>query len=643
LAFLDDLSKLPAVMLQLVNLAVEFADRTLFKNLNWQVNAGEKVALVGANGVGKTTLFRVICKQQTPTRGSVVLPRGHRVGYLPQEGLHTEGHSLMDETLSAFDEIRRLEKETEQLHLELETTDHESEAYHDILTRFTDAHHRLQDLDASTIQPRAAAVLTGLGFTPEQFDWPCEKFSGGWQMRIALAKLLLQKPDVLLLDEPTNHLDLESIEWLESYLQNYAGSVIMISHDRYFINALCRRITEMSRETLTDYIGTFEDYETKKLEDAERLLQQYERQQDEIRRVQIFIDRFRYKATKARQVQSRVKFLDRMEKIELPEEERRAVRFEFPDPPPSPRSVVRVEGLAKSYGGKLVFKDVEFSLERGDRVALVGVNGAGKSTLARLLMQTEKPDAGDIFMGNGVKPFYVDQHHADTLEPEHTVLEEAAYDSDHPPGVLRTILGAFSFTGDDAYKKVRWLSGGEKARLSFAKMLLHPANFLIMDEPTNHIDAQTKDVLQGALSEYKGTLLLVSHDRYFVESIVTKVLEIRDGRLRTFLGNYADYRAKKAQENAPVVVTAPVKKEQAPKRESSKRTAAEDRKTARRVAELEKKIEEAESKKNELEITLGDPELYKDAARSMHVQEEYSRVQRGIELLYKEWENLTEK
>ncbi len=635
-------------MLQLVNLAVEFADRTLFKNVTWQVNAGEKVALVGNNGVGKTTLFRVICKQQTPTTGSVIMPKGHTVGYLPQEGLHSEGHSLMDETLTAFDEIRHLEKETERLHGELETTDHESEAYHGILTAFTDAHHRLQDLDAATIRPRAASVLTGLGFIEDQFELPCESFSGGWQMRIALAKLLLKKPDLLLLDEPTNHLDLESIEWLETYLQAYAGSVIMISHDRYFINGICRRISELSRETLTDYVGTFEDYEVKKLEDAERLLQQYERQQDEIRRVQIFIDRFRYKATKARQVQSRVKLIERMDKIELPEEERRAIRFSFPDPPPSPRSVARVEGLSKSYGDKLVLRDVEFTLERGERVALVGPNGAGKSTLARLLVQSEPPTTGEIRLGNGVKAIYVDQHHADTLDPEHTVFEEAAYDSDHPPGVLRTILGAFSFSGDDVHKKVRWLSGGEKARLSFAKMLLHPANFLIMDEPTNHIDAQTKDVLQGALSEYKGTLLLISHDRYFVESIVTKVFEIKDKQIRIFLGNYADYRAKKALENAAAqtAIEAPTsakKTGRVPKRSRSKGNPSAERKVAHRLTELEKEIEKAESEKAKLEISLGNPELYKDSARSIQVQEDYSRLQRGIENLYKEWESLAQK
>lgn len=632
-------------MLQLVRLTVEFADRALFKDLSWQVNSGEKVALVGANGVGKTTLFRVICRQQPATSGQVILPKGLRVGYLPQEGLHSAGRSLIEEAMSAFADVHTLERESEQLHAEMSVTDHESAAYHDLVHRFSDVQERLHHLDAASVESRTAAVLTGLGFLQDQFLWPCERFSGGWQMRIALGKLLLERPDLLLLDEPTNHLDVESIEWLEEYLQKYAGAVVMISHDRYFINAVCRRITELSRQTLTDYVGTYEQYETKKLEDAERHLQQYERQQDEIRRIQIFIDRFRYKATKARQVQSRVKFLQRMDTIKLPDEETRSIRFEFPDPPPSPRVVLTVEDLGKSYDDKVILENVNFILERGERIALVGPNGSGKSTLAKLLTGTEPVSGGTIRFGNGVRAVYVDQHHADTLDPEHTVYEEAAYDSDHPPRVLRTILGAFSFTGDDVDKKVRWLSGGEKARLSFAKMLLHPANFIILDEPTNHIDAQTKDVLQGALSEYNGTLLLVSHDRHFVESIATKVFEIHNRTLRVFLGSYADYRARKLAETAQITETPAVsesKETRIRNREAARKTASEERKRARRIADLERKISQAEEEKSRLEGELGKPELYQDPEDVRRVQEAYSYVQDSIQRLYDEWAALAD-
>ncbi|MBX7152503.1 ATP-binding cassette domain-containing protein [bacterium] len=640
-------------MLHLVNLTVDFGGRALFEGLNWHIRHKDRVALIGANGVGKSTLMKIICREFTPTSGEVVHSKELTVGYLPQDGLHAHGKTLIAETMTAFAEIMDVHDRMKSIEHQLASLDHESEAYMELIHRYGDLQHRLESLDGFSIEAKAARILTGLGFKEIDFEKPCENFSGGWQMRIALAKLLLQNPDLLLLDEPTNHLDIESIEWFENYLKNYEGSVLLISHDRYFINAVCDRITELERRQLLDYFGDYEHYEEEKILAEERLLSAYERQQDELKRVQVFIDRFRYKASKARQVQSRVKMLDRMDKIQLPEEERKAVNFRFPQPIKSGRVVLEIEDVHKSYGDKEVLRGISFTLERGEKVALIGVNGAGKSTLVKMIAGAEPVSHGEIKLGYNVSLEYFAQQQAEKLNIQNTVYEEITSASvSHTPVILRTILGAFLFSGDDANKKVNVLSGGERSRLAFAKMLLNPANFIILDEPTNHIDAQTKDILQGALADYEGTLLIVSHDRYFLDNLVNKVIEVKNGRIKTYLGNYSDYHVKKENEmtEQQLLQTAAkssgknsAKEQRLVQKEEQKKVTAEHRKSEKKLSEIEQKIQKQEELKLRLETQLADPELYKNPGKAKQIQIDYQKTGEQIAALYHEWEILAGK
>ncbi|HMY35658.1 MAG TPA: ABC-F family ATP-binding cassette domain-containing protein [bacterium] len=638
-------------MLQLVNLTVEFGGRTLFSNLTWKINDRDRVALIGPNGAGKSTLLKIIARQQSATSGTIAQPKHLRVGYLPQDGLHAHGKPLLEEVVSAFDEIVRIKQRLDELEHALHTLDHEAPAYARALDEYGHLHQRLDDMGAASAESKAAKILNGLGFKESEFDKLCELFSGGWQMRIALAKLLLQNPDVLLLDEPTNHLDIDSIEWLEEYIKNYEGAIFMVSHDRYFIDNVCNRIVELERQTLTDYVGSYDDYEEQKALAEEQLLAAYERQQDEIKRVQLFIDRFRYKATKARQAQSRVKMLERMDRIQLPEEEKRAIQFRFPQPIKSGRVVLEIAGIQKSYDGRPILKGIEFALERGEKVALVGPNGAGKSTLLRIIAGDETPDTGTIKHGYNVTMEYFAQQQSDKLDMTRSVYEEiASAATNQPPLLLRTILGAFLFSGDDINKKVKVLSGGERSRLAFAKMLLNPANFIILDEPTNHIDAQSKEILQGALTDYEGTLLIVSHDRYFLESLVTKVIEVREGHAKIYPGTFAEYHERKIKEHAEAaaresiaeVKVKPIasKPEREVKKEPVKADQQAKRKREKQLSQIESDIQKAETQKIEIEALLTDPLLYKNPDRQKTVQSEYNALHARITALYEEWNAL---
>ncbi len=623
----------------------------MFQGLSWHIRKKDRVALIGANGTGKSTLLKIIARQSQATSGSIAHGKDLRVGYLPQEGLHMRGKTLMHEVLTAFTEIVEIHDKMKAIEIQLQTMDHESEEYFKLIEKYGNLQHRFEDLHGFSIESKAARVLTGLGFKESDFEKQCELFSGGWQMRIAITKLLLQNPDLLLLDEPTNHLDLDSIEWFENYLRNYDGSVLLVSHDRYFINNVCDRITELERQKLTDYFGTYEEFEEQKAITEEQLLNSYERQQDEIKRVQLFIDRFRYKATKARQAQSRIKMLDRMEKIQLPEDERRAITFRFPQPVKSGRVVLEADHIVKSFGDNHVLKGITFSLERGERVALVGVNGAGKSTLLRIISGVDTEFSGSVKLGYNVTMEYFAQQQAEKLDLSKTVYEEiVSAGSGQTPLVMRTILGAFLFSGDAVYKKVGVLSGGEKSRLAFAKMLLHPTNFIILDEPTNHIDAQTKEILQGALTDYEGTLLMVSHDRYFLDSLATKVIEVKDGRIKTYLGNYGEFHDQKEAERAAAQMKISTdreksKKQKTPEVNEQKKAQAEtihagQKKRDKRLAALEKEIQDQEKLKLDIETQLADPAVYKQKERSVHLQNDYRSVNDKIAALYVEWENL---
>ncbi|MBL7959306.1 ABC-F family ATP-binding cassette domain-containing protein [bacterium] len=636
-------------MLQLVNITVDFGGRALFRDLSWQINRKDRVALIGANGVGKSTLLKIINKQFQPTSGVAAHNKNLQIGYLPQDGLHAHGKELIHEVMTAFEEVIDVHERMKKIEIAMTTIDHESDEFHKMIDTYGNLQHRFEDLDGFSIESKAAKVLVGLGFKEPDFTKMCELFSGGWQMRIALAKLLLQNPDLLLLDEPTNHLDIESIEWLENYLNNYEGAILLVSHDRYFIDKVCNRITELDRLVLTDYYGDYESFEEQKAMAEEQLLSSYERQQSEIQRIQLFIDRFRYKASKARQAQSKIKFLDHMDKIQLPDDEKKAIQFRFPQPQKSGRVVLDVQDISKSYDGRTILKPLNLTLERGEKVALIGANGAGKSTLLRIISGFETPDSGSVSLGHNVTLEYFAQQQSDKLDATKTAYEEVASSgSNQPPLVLRTILGAFLFSGDDIYKKVGVLSGGEKSRLAFAKMLLNPANFIILDEPTNHIDAQSKEILQGALTEFQGTLLIVSHDRHFMNNLVNKVIEIRDGKIKTYLGNfdyYHDCKLKEAEtavENAkiskPVIPEDKVKR--AAKRDEKKKLAAEEKKHQKKIADIERAIQEQEKLKLEIETELSDPEVYKKAEKSQHLQNQYHVVTEKISKLYEDWQKM---
>jgi ATP-binding cassette, subfamily F, member 3 len=532
-------------MLSLQNAGKRFGPRVLFLEANWLIRNNEKTALVGGNGAGKSTLMKVLAGLETLDYGTLEQTRGMSIGYLPQEGLQLSGRTVFEECLTVFDELREIEREIERLAGQLAELDHESAEYQSAAERYSLLQDRFHALDGYALDAQVGTVLTGLGFGKEDWARQTTEFSGGWQMRIALAKLLLAKPLLLLLDEPTNHLDLETRNWLEAYLKAYPFGYILISHDRYFLDVTVDRTVEIWNKRLTIYHGNYAKYLNQKDERREQLIAAYRNQREQIEHLEAFINRFRYQATKAKQVQSRIKELEKIERIEVPEEEP-VIHFKFPQPPPSGRIVVEAEGLAKSYGPKQVFSGARFTIERGDRVALVGVNGAGKSTLIKLLTGDEAPTSGSIHPGHNVVAEYFAQDQYKVLDPEARMLDDISRAALRIPEVtLRSLLGCFLFSGDDVFKPLGVLSGGERNRYALARILVSPSNFLLLDEPTNHLDMRAKDVLLEALASYTGTVVFVSHDRYFIDRLATRVLEIENGAITAYEGNYEDYLRRK--------------------------------------------------------------------------------------------------
>jgi len=537
-------------MLSLQNAGKRFGPRVLFLEANWLIRNNEKTALVGANGTGKSTLMKVLAGMESLDYGTLEQTRGISIGYLPQEGLSLSGRTVFEECLTVFDELREIEQEIERLTGQLAELDHQGAEYQSVAERYSLLQDRFHALDGYAVDAQVGTVLTGLGFVKEDWARQTGEFSGGWQMRIALAKLLLAKPNLLLLDEPTNHLDLETRNWLEDYLNHYPFGYILISHDRYFLDVTIDRTVEIWNKRLSIYQGNYTKYLKQKDERREQLIASYRNQHDQIQRLEAFINRFRYQATKAKQVQSRVKELEKIERIEIPEEEP-VIHFKFPQPPPSGRIAAEAEGLAKSYGAKHVFANGRFTIERGDRVALVGVNGAGKSTLIKLLTGDEVPTAGSIHLGHNVVTEYFAQDQYKVLDPEARILDDINRAATRIPDVtLRSLLGCFLFSGDDVFKTLGVLSGGERNRYALARILVSPSNFLLLDEPTNHLDMRAKDVLLEALAGYTGTVVFVSHDRYFIDRLATRVLEIENGAITPYEGNYEDYLRRKAALNA---------------------------------------------------------------------------------------------
>jgi ATP-binding cassette subfamily F protein 3 len=657
-------------MIQLSELTKAFGDRVLFDHVTWQITDRERVGLCGPNGAGKTTLLRMMAGLEEPDSGGILGPAALSVGYLPQDGLTHGGRTVFDEAASAFGDLLAMKAEMHALEERLGAQSI-PEAEHDaMLGRYSDLQDRFRLGAGYSIELKTATVLQGLGFSPSDFVRPTETFSGGWQMRIALAKLLLGQPNLLLLDEPTNHLDLEARNWLEEYLNGYPHAVILVSHDRFFLDAVVTRIADLTLRTLTDYHTNYGGYLLEHHERLEALRKAKREQDEEIARVKMFIDRFRYQATKASQVQSRIKMLEKVVVIEVPPE-RKKIRFDFPVCAKSGRTVLELKKVSKRYGDLVVFEDLNLHIERGDRIALVGPNGAGKSTLMRMLSGEEAPDAGQRVEGHNVVAQYFAQDEATRMDPAPTVYETLASGSPlHMVPGIRNVLGGFLFSGDDVYKPVRVLSGGERTRLAVARLLLRPSNALLLDEPTNHLDLDSKDVLLDALVDYGGTLIFVSHDRYFVERLATKIIEVGNGVALTYPGTYKEFlwhkhhpeesqdagragaeetrrgprsgRNGKAQP-AKLAAGAPAGQP----REEKKRVDAEVRKRERasraRQAEidaLEKRIAESEQAIREIEQTMAAPGFYNDRAAAQPVIDRHQALMWRVGDLMHQWEEL---
>lgn len=645
-------------MLSAVNIHLSFGGRELFKDISFRIGTHDRIGLVGSNGAGKTTLLKVLLGEVSPDKGEIARAKFVTVGYLPQEGMSTDGdaagRTLYKEVETAFGAVLETQQRLDELHRRMnEVTDHESEEFAELLELYGELQHKLEDSDAFRLKAKIEKVLSGLGFSGDDLQRQTAEFSGGWQMRIALAKLLLIEPSLLLLDEPTNHLDLDSLQWLEEYLRTYEGAVMIVSHDRRFLDNMTTKTYELSLGTLTEYHGNFSFYLKEKEERKELTLAAYRNQQQQIKQTEQFIERFRYKATKARQVQSRLKMLEKMDLVEI-EEEESDIHFTFPPAPPSGRSVIELKNLAKRYGEKTVFRGLDFDIDRGDRIAFVGVNGAGKSTLSRILAGVEPFDSGERTIGHNVVIAYFAQHQADELNPRHDVLgtlDEVAVGEIRRS--LRNLLGCFLFRGDDVFKKVGVLSGGEKSRLALAKMLLQPCNFIVMDEPTNHLDMRSKAVLQHALMNFEGSYVIVSHDRDFLDPIVNKVVEFRHGRIKTYLGNVSDYISAKQKEqaasSASAVASATIRSERSEK--ERKRIEAERRQKRyqrtkplqQKLSSIEKEIEAKERQKAALEELMGHPDFYKDGERVKELTAHYKALEGELNDVYFRWGELTKE
>jgi ATP-binding cassette subfamily F protein 3 len=631
-------------MIQLSRASKRFGPRLLFEDVDWLVTPDDRVGLVGANGTGKSTLLRILCGGESLDGGERTSMRGLSTGYLPQDGLAVSGRSVFAECLSVFADVRALEEELEQLAHRMSDLDPEGAEYHDVAERFQRADSEFRMRDGYAIEAQVGAVLAGLGFAKDDWTRRTEEFSGGWQMRLALAKLLLERPNLLLLDEPTNHLDLEARNWLEGYLNSYPYSFVLVSHDRYFLDVTVRKIAELWNRRLFFYPGNYEKYFALREERRAQLEAAYRNQQDRIQQLEAFISRFRYQATKAKQVQSRIKELDKIERIEVPPEEK-AIHFSFPQPKPSGRIVAQFERVAKSYGSRRVFEDVSFYIERGDRVALVGVNGAGKSTLIKILAGAEPVTAGEFTLGHNAQVDYFAQDQYKELDPQAKLLDEIAAVTPMTTLVeLRSLLGCFLFSDDDVFKKVGVLSGGERNRFALARLLVKPSNFLLLDEPTNHLDLRAKDVLLEALQAYTGTVVFVSHDRYFIDRLATRVFEVADGRVTVYPGNYEDYQWRKsgAADAAPVLAA-----ESAPVEESVSAAAPAKRLNPIKLRQLRDRATEVEAEIASLEADIAGHEAaladFKSAEESIRVSALLDDRRRRLAALLAEWETVSQQ
>jgi len=639
-------------MISIHKLSINFTGDFLFKDVSFVAGDRDRIGLVGKNGAGKSTLLKIIHKEIEPESGTMVITTGFRTGYLPQEMATNFLRNVWEETVSAFTEQKQLEKQmahiTEQLSLR---EDYESEAYHKLAQQLSDFTERFHILGGSTMDADAEKVLLGLGFKPSDFARSLNEFSSGWQMRVALAKILLQKPEIILLDEPTNHLDIESIQWLEEYLANYEGALIMVSHDRAFLDRVTNRTIEITLGNIQDYKCSYSDYVEQRLERIETQQAAFENQQKEIAQIERFVERFRYKATKAKQVQSRLKLLEKMDKVMVDEVDDSAISFKFPPAPHSGKVTVEAKQLSLGYGSFNVLTAIDMHLERGERVAFVGRNGEGKSTFVKSIVGELAPQGGTILLGHQVVIGYYAQNQALLLNPNKTVFEtidEVAVGDIRPK--IRTILGRFLFSTEDTEKKVSVLSGGEKSRLALAKLLLSPFNLLILDEPTNHLDMASKDVLKNALLHYTGSLIVVSHDRDFLSGLCDKIFEFKEKKIKTYIGDVFDFLEKKKLDSlnelqrkqnvgiSEVQSISANKESYLLKKEQD----AQQRKLQNQLKKLEREIEDLQKELHKIEAKLAQPEQYAKEIGDGSLYNQYEKLKINIEEKEEKWLELQE-
>lgn len=637
-------------MVSVNEISVHFGGRTLFEEISFLINKTDRIGLAGRNGAGKSTMLKIIAGEQNPDSGEVTKPNNCTIGYLPQDMTHQPGKTVMDETASAFTEVQKLEKKIAHVNEQIATrTDYESEEYMQLIHDLHDYSERMNHLGGYSLHAEIENTLLGLGFERSDFNRMTEEFSGGWRMRIELAKLLLRKPDLLLLDEPTNHLDIESIQWLEDFLKNYFGAVVMVSHDKAFLDNITTRTIEITMGRIYDYKANYSKYLLLRKERKEAQINAAKNQQKYIEKTEALINKFRAKKDKAAFAQSLIKKLDKLEIVEVDEDDTANIKFKFPPAPRSGRMVVMAEDAKKQYGDKTIFSHVNFRIDRGDRVAFVGRNGEGKSTMSRIIVGEETAE-GSLKVGESVDIGYYAQNQAEILNGEKTVLEtidEAATGEGRKN--IRAILGSFLFTGDDVFKKVKVLSGGEKGRLAMCKLLLQPHSLLVLDEPTNHLDMRSKDVLKGALQQYDGTLILVSHDRDFLQGLTNRVFEFRSGNVKQHIGDINEYlrdrkvgsfRQIEEEKSDKPKVKSEQPQASTEKPEASKQKSKEQQQVQQQLSKTEKQIEKLESQIKELDAKLADPNQYQAATTDKDFFPKYEKLKKQLEGEMRKWEEL---
>lgn len=637
-------------MITVNSLSIHFTGDDLFNNVSFVISDNDRIGLTGKNGAGKSTLLKILAKELEPEKGSIVVSQGHEIGYLPQELIPDTNNNVWDETQKAFEKLLLLETEKEILHSSiLEREDYESAEYLNIISQISEIDEALNISGLKNKDAEAEKVLLGLGFDKSDFYRNMTEFSSGWQMRVELAKILLKKPEVLLLDEPTNHLDIESIQWLENYIKNYSGAIVLVSHDRTFLDTVTKRTIEISLGKIYDYKCSYSEYVERRIERIEQQSSILNNQQRQTAHTQEFIERFRYKASKAKQVKSKIKLLEKMDVVEIDELDTSSIHFKFQPAPHSGIVVVEAKNLTKIYDTKKVLNNIDFSISRGEKIAFVGRNGEGKTTFSRIIVGDLEPSSGQIKLGHQVSIGYFAQNQAQLLDPEKTVFETI---DDIAIGEVRTkirgILGSFLFQGEDIDKKVKVLSGGEKTRLALAKLLLTPVNLLVLDEPTNHLDMDSKDVLKSALLKYDGTLIIVSHDRDFLQGLTEKVYEFKNNKIKQFIGDVFDFLEAKNLDHLNDLNA--ISKANSVKNQQSESENKQDwarkkeldskiRKINNQIQKLEDDIHEKEEKIKALNIKLAHPEKYAEDINSGKIYAAYQQLEKSIQKLETEWEN----